>query len=68
MPSTAIQKIEYDPGRRTLSVWFAPSGHRYDYFEVPPDLYRAFIGSGSKGRFFNTRIRDHFTYRRRAAA
>jgi len=68
MPSTVIEKLDYCPGRRTLSVWFRPSGRRYDYFDVPPDLYRALLASGSKGRFFNARIRDHFAYRRRSAA
>jgi hypothetical protein len=68
MPSSAIEKIDYCVGNRTLSVWFVPTGHRYDYFEVPPDLYRAFLAARSKGRFFNTRIRDHFAYRRRAVA
>ncbi|TIL79887.1 MAG: KTSC domain-containing protein, partial [Mesorhizobium sp.] len=30
MPSTVIQSINYDPATRTLSVWFVPSGNRYD--------------------------------------
>ena len=31
MPSTAIRRFEYDPGRGILSVWFEPRGYRYDY-------------------------------------
>jgi hypothetical protein len=62
MPSTAIRRMQYDPERRTLSVWFVPSGHRYDYADVPAELYDVFRQSGSKGRFFNARIRDRFAY------
>ncbi|WP_338101643.1 KTSC domain-containing protein [Mesorhizobium tianshanense] len=36
MPSTAIQSMNYGQATRTLSVWFVPSGHRYDYDAVPP--------------------------------
>lgn len=63
MPSTAIRDSRYDPDTRTLSVWFVPSGQRYDYEDVPPATYAAFQRALSKGRFFNARIRDHFKYR-----
>jgi len=64
MPSTAIRNTEYDPATRTLSVWFVPSGHRYDYMHVAPATYAAFRKAASKGRFFNEFIRDHYSYRR----
>jgi hypothetical protein len=63
MPSTAIRRMRYDAESHILSVWFVPSGQRYDYFDVPEALYDAFRMAGSKGHFFNTRIRDHFAYR-----
>jgi len=62
MPSSAVRRIEYDDERGTMSVWFEPDGHRYDYFDVPQDIYWAFNTAGSKGRFFNTRIRDQFEF------
>lgn len=62
MPSTSIRKIEYDPGRRVLSVWFLASGKRYDYEGVPPAIHAQFRKAFSKGRFFNQHIRDHFRY------
>ena len=62
MPSAAIKRIAYDETHQRLSVWFVPSGLRYDYFDVPPELYAAFRAAGSKGRFFNARIRDRFVY------
>ncbi|WP_348640728.1 KTSC domain-containing protein [Mesorhizobium sp. AA22] len=59
---TAIQSINYDPATRTLSVWFVPSGNRYDYDDVPPQTYAAFRKASSKGRFFNAFIRDRYSY------
>ena len=63
MPSTAIQNIRYDPSSRILSVWFVPSGDRYDYEDVGPETYTAFRKAASKGQFFNACVRDRFRYR-----
>lgn len=63
MPSTDIRDSRYDPDSRTLSVWFVPSGRRYDYEDVPLATYAALQRAPSKERFFNTRIRDRFKYR-----
>ncbi|TIT51680.1 MAG: KTSC domain-containing protein, partial [Mesorhizobium sp.] len=52
MPSTVIRSTQYDPATRTLSVWFVPHGNRYDYEEVSPATYAAFMRASSKGRFF----------------
>ncbi|MER9068914.1 KTSC domain-containing protein [Mesorhizobium sp. M0902] len=62
MPSTAIRSIDYQPATRILSVWFVPSGNRYDYEDVPPQVHAAFRKSSSKGRFFNEHIRDRYKY------
>ena len=64
MPSTAIRNTQYDPATRTLSVWFVPSGHHYDYADVAPATYAAFRKAASKGRFFDELIRDRYNYRR----
>jgi hypothetical protein len=58
MPSTVIADMAYDPETQTLSVWFRPSGRRYDYLEVPAIEYDALRRSPSKGRYFNAHIRD----------
>ncbi|MBZ9842365.1 KTSC domain-containing protein [Mesorhizobium sp. CA5] len=62
MPSTAIRTIHYDPSRRVLSVWFVPTGKRYDYEDVGPEVYTAFKAAFSKGQFFNEFVRDRFRY------
>lgn len=65
MPSTSIREARYDRERRTLSVWFLKSGLRYDYEEVPAEIYEAYKAAFAKGRFFNSAIRDRFKYKRR---
>ncbi|WP_136620834.1 MULTISPECIES: KTSC domain-containing protein [Mesorhizobium] len=64
MPSTVIRNTNYDPTTRTLSVWFVPSGNRYEYENVSPATYAAFRKAFSKGRFFNEFIRDFHKCRR----
>jgi hypothetical protein len=63
MPSTAIQNIHYDRSKRVLSVWFVPTGKRYDYENVGPEIFNAFKAAFSKGQFFNEFVRDRFKYR-----
>ena len=59
MPSTVIRSFHYHPALRALDVEFV-SGRRYRYADVPEDVAEAFRSAFSKGRFFNTRIRDRF--------
>ena len=63
MPSTAIRRFDYDPETRTLYVTFV-SGQDYAYDDVPPGLAKDFRAAGSKGRFFQSRVRDRYAYRR----
>jgi lysyl-tRNA synthetase class 2 len=62
MPSTAIRSFHYRADRRELEVTFT-TGRRYLYFDVPPLIEQAFRAAGSRGRFFNERIRDHYSFR-----
>ena len=62
MPSTVIRDSRYDARHRVLSIWFVPSGKRYNYRGVPPEIYQAFTRASSKGRYFNRHIRDDYPY------
>ena len=59
MPTTVIRSFAYDPASRALDVEFV-SGRRYRYAGVPEDTAQAFRAAFSKGRFFNSHIRDNF--------
>ncbi|TXR48878.1 KTSC domain-containing protein [Phyllobacterium endophyticum] len=63
MPSTVIQKTSYDEAARILSIWFVPSGNRYDYQDVPPEIHAGLRAAYSKGQYFNAVIRDRFRCR-----
>jgi hypothetical protein len=69
MPSTAIRNIVYDATGKRLLVTFV-TGRKYIYEDVPPDVHAAFRAAPSKGRFFNTEIRDRYAYQevKRSAA
>lgn len=62
MPSTAIRRYSYDRQSRRLSIWFEPKGRHYIYFDVPEAIYDGLREASSRGRFFNTAIRDHFKF------
>ena len=62
MPSTVVSDISWNPESRTLSVWFRPSGRRYDYLDVPFAAYDALRRAPVKGRHFNLHIRDRFAF------
>lgn len=61
--SSAIRAIVYDRPLRRLQVTFV-SGQRYVYRGVPGEVHRAFCEAESKGRFFQTQIRDRYPYAR----
>ncbi|RTL51134.1 MAG: KTSC domain-containing protein [Bradyrhizobiaceae bacterium] len=62
MPSTAIRNIIYDTATCELWVTFV-TGRRYVYQNVTPDVASAFQQAQSRGAFFNSEIRDRYSYR-----
>ena len=62
--SSAISSVGYDERSSTLEVEFQ-SGAVYDYFDVPPKVYKALLKASSKGRFVSRRIRDRYPFVRR---
>jgi lysyl-tRNA synthetase class 2 len=65
MPSTVIRRFHYRPEDRELDVLFT-TGRRYVYYDVPQEEADAFRAAFSKGRYFNSRIRDAYDYREAA--
>jgi hypothetical protein len=60
--SEAILRISDPADPRGLVVTFT-TGKTYQYFEVPPEVHRAFLAASSKGTFFNEQIRGFYRYR-----
>jgi hypothetical protein len=67
MPSSVVRSFRYDPVRRVLTVRFV-NGRVYLYADVPASVYLGLRAAESKGRFFNTHIRDVYRFRAQSAA
>jgi hypothetical protein len=59
--SSAMESIYYDRRRWTMKVTFN-SGKTYEYGSVPPQKFREFMQSDSKGRFFSKEIRSVYPF------
>ena len=59
--STAVERVDYTPGSRTLDIWFRGGG-RYSYFDVPPEAYQALLAAPSVGAFVNLHVKDHYRF------
>ena len=62
MASSVIRGAWYQPDRQELDLLFV-SGRRYIYSDVPFATARSFAAADSKGRFYNSHIRNHFRCR-----
>ncbi|HEV2846812.1 MAG TPA: KTSC domain-containing protein [Thermoanaerobaculia bacterium] len=62
--SSAISSVGYDERKSMLEVEFQ-SGAVYEYFDVPPKVWRELQAADSKGRFLSRRIRDRYRFERR---
>ncbi len=63
MPSTAIEHIGYDEAAGELHVSFLRAA-TYTYYAVPREVYVAFAPTSRKGKFFGSRIKDRYGFRR----
>jgi hypothetical protein len=59
--SAAIRAIGYEPTSGVLEVEFH-KGPIYRFEGVPEFLYRGFVASRSKGKFFHTRIANRYPF------
>ena len=60
--STALAWVEYDAPM--LKVRFHHTAGRYEYADVPPEVYRDLLAALSKGRYFDAHIRDRYFVQR----
>ncbi|MDB5192380.1 MAG: ATPase protein [Segetibacter sp.] len=61
MPSTVIASASYEAPNSRLIITFV-TGKVYAYKNVPEEIYRAMMTSGSKGVYFNDHIRNHYEF------
>lgn len=67
--SSNIAAIAYSAGYQVGVSWFYRelfirfvSGKRYVYHEVNEAIWTAFLEAGSKGKYFNSSIKNHFPW------
>jgi hypothetical protein len=63
--SRLISDADYDASTNVLTLTFAETGKRYDFFAVPPSVYEAFLEAPSKGVFLNAVLKPRFPSQRR---
>jgi hypothetical protein len=66
--SSSIVSVGYDEERRILEVEIPRrEGEKdrrvYQYLNVSPKVYRAFMDAKSKGRYYDERIKNRYKYR-----
>jgi len=61
--SSNLKSTEYDTESKKLVVEFK-NGMKYEYDEVPHNIYAQFRLSESQGKFFNTNISKTFKYKK----
>jgi hypothetical protein len=59
--SSTMRSVGYERKRRVLEIEFE-SGAVYQYLGVPARIYEQLVGAESKGRYFNSEIRDVYPY------
>lgn len=61
--SSNIADFRYEDASQTLEVTFL-NGNTYQYFDVPFNVWVAFDGADSKGKFLNAIIKGSYRYSR----
>ena len=51
--SSSIATIGYNPEQQIMELEFRQTGEVYQYFDVPPEEYGAFLQAESKGTYLN---------------
>ena len=61
LESEVLRSVGYDRGRLQAQI---TNGAIYEYSDVPVIEYEGLLGAESHGKYFNTRIRGRYRYRR----
>lgn len=61
--SSNLVRTEYDTEKQTMIAEFK-NGSRYEYQEVPHNIYTRFRMSESQGKFFNTDISKKYKFKK----
>jgi hypothetical protein len=59
--SRTMRSFGYSVKKEVLEVEFR-SGAIYQYLEVPPTIHNQLLKAESKGRYFNSEIRDTYPF------
>lgn len=63
MPSTVIDKIDYDAQLQLLRISYV-SGQTYQYKDVPEQVYKELKASRVKGRYLKFFVKDKYAFER----
>ena len=61
--SSNVKKTEYDTETKKLVVEFN-NGHKYEYEDVPHQVYTQFRMAESQGKFFSSKIVKTYTHKK----
>jgi hypothetical protein len=61
MPSTVIEKMEYNAQANTLLIKYV-SGQSYLYKNVPETVYKELMASRMKGRYLRFFVKDKYEF------
>ncbi len=61
--SSNLKKSEYDTESKTLMVEFN-NGHKYEYYDVPHQIFTQMRMNESQGKFFSTKISKSYKYKK----
>jgi hypothetical protein len=60
--SSNLLSVGYDRLNRVMEIEFN-SGHVYQYFNVPEEIYIGLLNASSHGKYFHQHIRNAYQYR-----
>ncbi len=61
--SSNLASVGYDASLATLEIAFNEGGV-YEYLRVPEAVYRGLMAASSKGRYFDSMIKNAYSYRK----